>query len=68
MPDTMTVNPEHSRRLKALQAKLDLTDEQMAEKFGVSARAYVSWKYRERNPSKAALTLLGIFEKRAKIA
>jgi DNA-binding transcriptional regulator YiaG len=68
MLDTMKkVDPIHSERLKALQAKLDKSDEDMAEKFGVPVRTYVSWKYKERNPSKTALTLLGIFWKQAKL-
>lgn len=68
MTGAMEVNAQTAERLKTLQAKLDLTDEQMGEKFGVSTRAYISWKYRERNPSKSALKLLAIFEKQAKLA
>jgi len=67
MIDAMEVNAKHSERLKALQAKLDKTDAQMGEMFGVSERAYVSWKYRERNPSKSALVLLDQFAKRHRL-
>lgn len=68
MTGPMEVNAKHAERLKALQAKLDKTDAEMADKFGVSARAYISWKYRERNPSKSALKLLDLFEAKAKLA
>jgi len=60
------VDPRHSKRLLALQEKFGLTDEQMADKFGVEFRTYISWKYKERNPSKSALVLLGMFEQQAK--
>lgn len=63
MLDTMKVNPKHSERLKKLQSRLDATDAEMAKRFGIGVRTYLSWKYRERNPSKTALTLLRLFEK-----
>jgi DNA-binding transcriptional regulator YiaG len=66
MLDTMkAVDPKWSERMTALQAKLGFTPKQMADKFGVEERTYLSWKYRERNPSKTAVKLLEMFEKKA---
>jgi DNA-binding transcriptional regulator YiaG len=49
-------------RLKALQEKLGLDNDQMAEKLGVPARTWLSWKYGERRPSVAAARLVELAE------
>lgn len=41
----------------ALQDRMGLDNEAMAEQFGVGERTYLSWKYGERNPSKTAIKL-----------
>jgi DNA-binding transcriptional regulator YiaG len=59
MPSTMKpVDPKWSKKFADAQAKLGLTNAEMAEKLGVGVRTYLSWKYRERNPSKTAVELL----------
>jgi hypothetical protein len=68
MLGTMEINEKTIELLKSLQAKLDLDDERMAEKFGVKERTYISWKYRERNPSKSALVLLAMLCKQHKVS
>jgi DNA-binding transcriptional regulator YiaG len=61
MPHTMKpVDPKWAKKFAAAQKRLRLTNAEMAEKLGVGVRTYLSWKYRERNPSKTAVKLLGI--------
>lgn len=54
-----------AQRLVKLQERLDLSNAEMAEKFGVAERTYRSWKYEERPITNTAKTLLGIFEQQA---
>jgi DNA-binding transcriptional regulator YiaG len=60
------VNPEWSRRLKALQRALGLDNPGMAARFGVSQICYQAWKYRRRNMGSSAIRLLEMFEAKAK--
>ena len=62
------VDPRYSKRITALQESLGLDNETLAAKFGVGTRTFISWKYKERNPSKTAIRLLEMFEKQAKLA
>lgn len=52
------VDEKRAEKLAALQSALGLTNEQMAEQFGVGLRTYLSWKYRERNLSKPAVKIM----------
>lgn len=49
-------------RLKTLQIRLERTNAEMGELLGVPLRAWIAWKYGERNPSKAAIRLLELAE------
>jgi DNA-binding transcriptional regulator YiaG len=47
-----------SERLKALRVRLDLTQAQMAERFGVPTRTWISWENAQRVPSRSSQRLL----------
>lgn len=51
--------PWHER-LKTLRDSLELTQAQMAKKFGVSHRTWIAWENDQRNPSETAKRLIRI--------
>ncbi len=62
------VDPKHAARIIAVQLAFGDTNDQLAERFGVGVRTLLSWKYKERNPSKTALKLLDQLAKKAKLS
>jgi len=57
------VSPKWAKSFTALQERLAASNDEMAEKFGVGVRTYLSWKYGERNPSPTGAKLLEILSK-----
>lgn len=45
---------------KLVKVQGDLTNREMAAKLGISRRAYIAWKYKERYPPKIAQTLINL--------
>jgi len=57
------VDPKWAGKFSALQTKLGLSPDEMAAKFGVATRTYLSWKYGERNPSPTVAALFDLLAK-----
>ena len=53
----MRANP-WPKRLKALQQRLDLSNDEMASRLGIKARTWMAWKYGERQPQSGSITLI----------
>jgi DNA-binding transcriptional regulator YiaG len=51
-------NPWPASRIKALRAKLGLTQAQFAERIGVSTAAVITWENEQRVPGRIALRLI----------
>lgn len=52
-PETFTPD-----QLRALRARLDLTQAEAAEKVGVSRRAWASWEGEEKTPARRTVILI----------
>jgi putative transcriptional regulator len=56
------MNPE---QIKALRARLGLTQAQMAERMGVALQTYQQWEHGRRKPRRPTLKLLEILTNEA---